>query len=951
MGTALGNSAGGTGGFALQSSLGSFLPLAGGTMSGDIAMSTHNVTGAGTVSATTLTGTLSTAAQPNVTSVGTLAGLTVTGSFTATGLVTNADLANSTISGVALGGTLGTLTFGTHLAAGSASYNGSAGVTISTDATNANTASTIVARDASGNFTAGTITASLTGGASLDLPLAGGTLTGKLTTLASAVGGAGLNLPAGAAPTSPVNGDLWTTTAGLFARINGITVGPYAVSGVTSISDNGGGTLSFSASTGVVTAGCATATTAQIGCAKFGTGLTVTAGNVVPTFGTAANQVVQGGVITAGGPTGSATVAPIVTYNAAGQLTAVSSATITPAVGSVTGLGSGVATALGNTAGGSGGFALQSSLASYLPLAGGTMTGTLTAADGGAWSSSGLGVGGALSSTFNFTDNGSGAVILASGNPGNIVGHYNGGNVPAVWGVQYVYTSTPQTRGIGIFIDVSHQNTTANKSVTGEDINVSTPTGYATAMNNMTATSPSVQYAGSSTVTSLTPVVADAIMASAATATNAWPIYANIINSGGGTITNSASVEVPTPIGPSTALTSVWTNISGVEIQDQNPSASGGGANTLTNPPSAIRINSQTASGAFAIQQLGSGLNSFAGATTFSAGLTFSGLGTGTQVSCLGLTSGNIVVPLTGACNSGGGGSVSSVSNSDGTLTISPTTGAVVASLALGHANTWTAAQTFSSGIVTGVISPASDSTTAIQVKNAALSSTILDVDTTNGRLGINVTPTGTFIAAAVGGSTALSNVSINTSTATSGSNGISINADTTGGRAQFVVSNSVTLGSNLGNMPNAFGIQAFGASSGGIYLGTSSNSSPIVFYTASTNLANKRGQIGGTSGGWCIGNCTTDSGAGTLVSTGPVTISSGYTVSTLPASPGTGARAYVTDQLTTCAGVGVALTGGGSAVCPTFYNGAAWVGGFLLRRDIAPASNDDNPMFLNRAA
>lgn len=40
-------------------------------------------------------------------------------------------------------------------------------------------------------------------------------------------------------------------------------------------------------------------------------------------------------------------------------------------------------------------------------------------------------------------------------------------------------------------------------------------------------------------------------------------------------------------------------------------------------------------------------------------------------------------------------GAISSVSNSDGTLTISPTTGAVVASLALGHANTWTGAQIF----------------------------------------------------------------------------------------------------------------------------------------------------------------------------------------------------------------------------------------------------------------
>jgi hypothetical protein len=49
-----------------------------------------------------------------------------------------------------------------------------------TTAASANTASAIVARDSSGNFSAGTITAALTGTASNNLPLAGGTLTGNV---------------------------------------------------------------------------------------------------------------------------------------------------------------------------------------------------------------------------------------------------------------------------------------------------------------------------------------------------------------------------------------------------------------------------------------------------------------------------------------------------------------------------------------------------------------------------------------------------------------------------------------------------------------------------------------------------------------------------------------------------------------------------------------------------
>src|SRR4029078_4471990 len=75
-------------------------------------------------------------------------------------------------------------------------------ITFSVDATSANTPSTIVARDASGNFSAGTITASLTGSASLNVLKAGDTMTGTL------------QLPAGttAAPSLVFTG---STTTGL----------------------------------------------------------------------------------------------------------------------------------------------------------------------------------------------------------------------------------------------------------------------------------------------------------------------------------------------------------------------------------------------------------------------------------------------------------------------------------------------------------------------------------------------------------------------------------------------------------------------------------------------------------------------------------------------------------------------------------------------------------------
>jgi len=79
---------------------------------------------------------------------------------------------------------------------------------------------------------------------------------------------------------------------------------------------------------------------------------------------------------------------------------------------------------------------------------------------------------------------------------------------------------------------------------------------------------------------------------------------------------------------------------------------------------------------------------------------------------------------------------VTSVSNSDGTLTIFPTTGAVIASLALGHSNVWTAVQQFANiGINTA---PGSQSL-RIQGSAGNFSEVIIGSSTIGQSLGQNI--------------------------------------------------------------------------------------------------------------------------------------------------------------------------------------------------------------------
>ena len=92
------------------------------------------------------------------------------------------------------------------------------------------------------------------------------------------------------------------------------------------------------------------------------------------------------------------------------------------------------------------------------------------------------------------------------------------------------------------------------------------------------------------------------------------------------------------------------------------------------------------------------------------------------------------------ACGSGGG-TVSSVSNADGSITISPTTGAVVASMNTGNANVWSAAQTFpQNGVILKGTSTGNTTLTAANASSTNYTVSVPAVTTTLGGLGATQT-------------------------------------------------------------------------------------------------------------------------------------------------------------------------------------------------------------------
>lgn len=183
------------------------------------------------------------------------------------------------------------------------------------------------------------------------------------------------------APTGLFVNGFFTTICNINAGIGTVTPGSGNIGGASTYPLPGGGTAAAPVCTTyqsdgtnfnvvpsfMVNAALLTAGTLPAGRMPALTGdITTSAGAVATTLATVNSNV---------GTFGSATQAPQVTVNGKGLVTAASNVTVTPAVGSVTGLGTGVATAAGTTLSAAGG--LTSTIASGTSAMG---TGAITSA-------------------------------------------------------------------------------------------------------------------------------------------------------------------------------------------------------------------------------------------------------------------------------------------------------------------------------------------------------------------------------------------------------------------------------------------------------------------------------------------------------------------------------------------------------------------------------------------
>lgn len=235
----------------------------------------------------------------------------------------------------------------------------------------------------------------------------------------------------------------------------------------------------------------------------------------------------------------------------------------------------------------------------------------------------------------------------------------------------------------GTIVGVTYGGTGANLSTTGGASQVLQQTtvggnvtvGQLAASNLSNGTSGSGVIVLASSPSLTTPNLG---AATASSLTDSGITAGQCVQSGTGGLLQGTGQACPTAT-PAFSAIAAGTNTNALVIGSGGSlGTSGTGTITATAMPAAGLTGTSLPAGI-----TGSSLTSIGtlGSLTVGGGVTFSGLGAGAQTSCLGLTSGNVVVPSAGGCGTGGGGGITAVNGTTGQINTSTASGVVTISL------------------------------------------------------------------------------------------------------------------------------------------------------------------------------------------------------------------------------------------------------------------------------